>query len=224
MLRERDNMIKYAVFDVDGTLLDSMDMWIHFGENYLRTKGIIVGHELDEYIQYFSMREVSEYFSKEYHLGDASDIEEEFKEMTERFYFREVEMKSGVEKLLADLFENGVRMYIATATYASLVIPALERLGIYKYFEGIVTCSDVGHGKDRPDVFLSALEAIDGNITESWVFEDAMHGITTAKAAGFKVCGVYDPTEKENVQALKDICDIYTEDLSELSFTIINEK
>ncbi len=217
-------MIKYAVFDVDGTLIDSMDMWIHFGENYLRTKGINVGHEVDEYIQYFSMREVSEYFSKEYALGDASLIEEEFKEMTERFYFNEVQIKSGVEKLLSDLYENGVRMYIATATYSSLVIPALERLGIYKYFEGIVTCSDVGCGKDRPDVFLAALKAIEGNISEAWVFEDAMHGITTAKAAGFKVCGVYDPTESENRQALKEICDIYTTDLGELCFDIINEK
>ena len=217
-------MIKYAIFDVDGTLIDSMDMWIHFGENYLRSKGIEATHEVDEYIQYFSMREVSEYFATEYDLGDASDIEEEFKEMTERFYFKEVQMKSGVEKLLADLFENGVRMYIATATYASLVVPALERLGIYKYFEGIVTCSDVGHGKDRPDVYFYALKAIDGDLESAWVFEDAMHGITTAKAAGFKVCGVYDPTEDENRQALNDLCHIYTDDLSALSFKIINEK
>lgn len=217
-------MIKYAVFDVDGTLIDSMDMWIHFGENYLRSKGIIVGHELDEYIQYFSMREVSEYFSEKYGLGDASDIEKEFKEVTERFYFKEVQLKSGVLTLLKELYDNGVRMYIATATYSSLVVPALERLGIYKYFEGIVTCSDVGHGKDRPDVFLAALDAIEGKVSEAWVFEDAMHGITTAKAAGFKVCGVYDPTEEENRQALEEICDIYTDDLGKLGFEIINEK
>lgn len=207
--------MKGAIFDVDGTLLDSMQMWIHFGEYYLRSKGITVGPEFDEKIKYYSLREVSETLAEGYPLCmTADEVELDCERMTQRFYFEEVKLKSGVRELLSALYESGVRMYIATATYASLIRPALERLGIMKYFEGIVTCSDVGHGKDRPDVFVSALESIGTPLSETWVFEDALHGVTTAKAYGFKVCGVYDKTEEENREKIKSICDVYTDDLS----------
>ena len=102
-------------------------------------------------------------------------------------------------------------MYVATATYSSLIRPALERVGVLSFFEGIVTCSDVGHGKDRPDVFLAALKALDSDLQGAWVFEDALHAIKTAKAAGFSVCGVFDLTEAHNKDLIRELCDVYTE-------------
>lgn len=206
-------MIKGAIFDVDGTLLDSMDMWIHFGENYLRSKGITVGHEFDIKIQYYSLREVAEEIAEGFPVGmTADEVEEDCERVTREFYFEKALLKEGVLDLVRTLYEKGVRMYIATATYSALIVPCLERLGIMKYFEGIVTCSDVGHGKDCPHIFLEALKRIETPINETWVFEDALHAVKTAKAMGLSVCGIYDPTEKGNREILEDLCDIYVDD------------
>lgn len=207
-------MMQGAIFDVDGTLLDSMQMWIHFGEYYLGLKGIKAGPDFDEHIKYFSLREVAEEIAENYPISlTADEVEADCERVTKEFYFEKVCLKSGVKKLLEILYNSGVKMYIATATYSSLIIPALERLGVMKYFEGIVTCSDVGHGKDHPDVFVKALESLGTPLSDTWVFEDALHAIKTSKKYGFKVCGVYDITEDENKDSIRELCDIYTYDL-----------
>ena len=215
-------MIKGAIFDVDGTLLDSMQMWIHFGEFYLRSKGIEAGPDFDEKIKYFSLREVAEEIADNYPLGmTADEVEEDCERVTQRFYFEEVTLKKGVLELLEMLSKTGVKMYIATATYESLIRPALERLGIMKYFEGIVTCSDVGCGKDKRDVFIYALNKLGTPLADTWVFEDALHAVKTASAYGFKVFGVYDLTEDENKEIIKSICHIYRESLEGVSIADI---
>lgn len=215
-------MIKAAIFDVDGTLLDSMQMWINFGHDFLESKGIEPPADIDEVIQYFSLRETAEYFSENYGLGTADEIEEEARRMTREFYFEKVQPKPGVLAFLKSLSENGVKMYVATATYEYLIRPALERTGLLPFFGGIVTCSDVGHGKDRPDVYFAALNALGEPLEGAWVFEDAMHGIVTAKDAGFKVCGIYDITEDKNKATLRELCHIYTDSFEKVNLSDFN--
>ena len=210
-------MIRSAIFDVDGTILDSMQMWINYGHDLLVSKGVEPPEDIDEVIQYFSLRETAEYMSEHFDIGTADSLEEDARRMTEDFYFKRVMPKEGVVELIQELYKNGVKLYVATATYRSLICPALERIGVLKYFEGVVTCPEVGHGKDRPDVFLAALKAMDADIDGAWIFEDAMHAIKTAKAAGFSVCGIYDKTEDANKDALKELCDIYTDSFKSLT-------
>lgn len=202
-------MIKGAIFDVDGTLLDSMGMWINFGHDYLSLKGITPPKDIDEVIQYFSLRETSEYFSENFHLGDADSIEKDIQRVTKEFYFNKVRLKDGAREFLESLRAAGVKLYIATATYRALVVPALEREGVFQLFEGIVTCPGVGAGKDKPDVFLAAQKALKTEIASTWVFEDARHAMITAKNSGFPVCAVYDETEKQNREELERLCDKY---------------
>ncbi len=207
-------MIKGAIFDVDGTLLDSMGMWINFGHDYLSLKGITPPDDIDEVIQYFSLRETSEYFSRVFDLGDADGIEKDIQRVTEDFYFNRVQLKEGAGEFLVSLRAAGVKLYIATATYRSLIVPALERAGVFHLFEGIVTCPDVGAGKDKPDVFIAAQRALKTEIASTWVFEDARHAMITAKNSGFPVCAIYDETEKQNREELQRLCDKYWESFS----------
>ncbi len=210
-------MIRTAIFDVDGTLLDSMQMWINFGHDFLSAKGIDPPDDIDIIIQYFSLRETAEYFSENYDIGTADEIEKDIQQMTTDFYFRKVLPKDGVLEFLQVLKDNGVRMYVATATYSHLIRPALERTHILEFIEGIVTCPEVGCGKDKPDVFFAALNAMGGELSDAWVFEDALHAMKTAKAAGFKVCAVYDETESSNESLMRELCDIYTKSFKELT-------
>ena len=163
-----------AIFDVDGTLIDSMDMWMHFGSSFVRSYGIEADDGLDLEIRYYSLRTLAERFSRDYPvMGSADDIEAQCRRRTEDFYFNKVQIKPGVRGLLEELRSRGVKMYLATATYRVLVEKALRRLGIWDMFEGILTCSDVGAGKDKPDIFKAALAALGTDVGDTWVSRTA---------------------------------------------------
>ncbi len=98
-------------------------------------------------------------------------------------------------------------MYVATATDRHLAQAALRHAGIDGYFRGIITCQEVGHGKDSPEIYERAMTRLQSNKRDTVVFEDALHAIETAKAAGFRVCAVYDSyaeAEQDKIRALSD--------------------
>lgn len=212
--------MKGAIFDVDGTLIDSMTMWMNFGSDFVRSFGIDAGRELDCEIRYFSLRGTAEYLAQKYPvMGSADDIEKMCRERTERFYRDEVMLKPGARRVLTELHSGGVKLYIATATYRELIESALHRLEIWDMFSGALTCSEVGSGKDKPDIFLAAQKALGTETGETWVFEDAMHAMKTAKNCGFRVCGVYDDTEADHTKEIGEICDIYVKSFDELDIS-----
>ena len=86
---------------------------------------------------------------------------------------------------------------------------ALDRNGILKYFEWIYTCTEVGAGKDEPEIYLKAAETLQAEPENIVAFEDAFHAAETAKKAGFRVIGVYDVSNEENISNMKKICDCY---------------
>lgn len=215
-------MIRGAIFDADGTLIDSMPMWMNFASGTVRSAGIEPEKGLDYKIRYFSLSQTFAFLSERYPaLGTPKDVEALCMERTEYYYRNEVKLKSGVYELLCELHSRGVKMYIATATFRSLIVPALENLGVYDMFEGIVTCAEVGAGKDKPDVFSVAEKKLGVDRDGIWVFEDAMHAMTTAKKCGYKVCGVYDGTEDDHVSEIKALCDIYVNSFSELDKSLL---
>ena len=200
--------IRGAIFDVDGTLLDSMFIWDTIGELYLRSIGYQPKENLNETFKNMSLRQAARYYQTEYGVTLSIDeIMDGVNAMLERHYRFEVPLKPGVAELLERLRQSGVKLCIATATDRHLVEAALDRCGVLSCFGEIFTCNEVGHGKDEPDIFEAALRFLGTRKEETLVFDDALYAVRTAKEAGFPVAAVYDSHEKEQdkVRLLADI-------------------
>lgn len=196
-----------AIFDLDGTLLDSMFIWDTIGESYLRSRGIEPHENLNEKFKTMSLYQAACHYQSEYGLTDsAAVIMDEVNAMIEHYYTDEVLPKRGVPTFLKELNERHVKMCVATATDRHLVEAALLRCGLLSCFGEIFTCSSVGHGKDEPDIYYAAHRFLQTPKSGTWVFEDSLYAIRTAKAAGYPVIGVFDPSagHDDEIRALAD--------------------
>ena len=209
--------ISGAIFDVDGTLLDSMSIWDTIGADYLRSIGYIPRENLNEIFKNMSLLQAAEYYRNEYGVTlRVEEIMSGVNAMLEQFYQYEAPLKPGAAELLARLRQNRVKLCIATATDRYLVEAALERCGVLSCFGAIFTCNEVGHGKDEPDIFEEALRFLGTEKAETVVFDDALYAVRTAKEAGFPVAVIYDSHEK-NQEGLRALADFYIEDFSQVS-------
>ena len=208
--------IRGAIFDVDGTLLDSMFIWDTIGEAYLRSIGYQPKENLNETFKNMSLHQAARYYQTEYGVTQSIDeIMDGVNAMLERYYRFEVPLKPGVAELLERLRQNGVKLCIATATDRHLVEAALDRCGVLSCFGEIFTCNEVGHGKDEPDIFEAALRFLGTRREETLVFDDALYAVRTAKEAGFPVAAVYDSHERSQAE-VRARSDLYLEDLTQL--------
>ena len=208
--------ISGAIFDVDGTLLDSMSIWDTIGADYLRSIGYIPRENLNEIFKNMSLLQAAEYYRNEYGVTlRVEEIMSGVNAMLEQFYQYEAPLKPGAAELLARLRQNRVKLCIATATDRYLVEAALERCGVLSCFGAIFTCNEVGHGKDEPDIFEEALRFLGTEKAETVVFDDALYAVRTAKEAGFPVAAVYDSHEKAQDQ-IRMLADVYLEELTQL--------
>ena len=146
--------IRGAIFDVDGTLLDSMFIWDTIGEAYLRSIGYEPREDLNEVFKNMSLLQAARYYQTEYGVTLCVDeIMDGVNTMLERYYCFEAPLKPGAAELLAWLQKNGVKLCVTTATDRYLVEAALKRCGVLSYFGRIFTCGEVGRGKDEPHIF-----------------------------------------------------------------------
>lgn len=219
MQKEQD-MSAAAIFDVDGTLFSSMHVWEYFARNFLRRCGVPVREDADDVVRYMCLAETAEFFINECGVdGSPEEVMAECNKMLEEEYFYNVQPKENVHQLLEFLKENNIPAYIATATDRYLVEAAIKRCGIDKYFCGILTCTEAGAGKTKPDIFYQAAEKMGSEPRNTWIFEDALHAVTTAKKAGFKVCTIYDESESDHRAELEALSDIYIENFGQLDKT-----
>ena len=208
-------MIKGAIFDLDGTLLDSMFIWDTIGDEYLRSLGKEPHEDLKETFMTLTLEEAAEYYREHYGVTlSVQEIVDGVNSMVEQTYRTKVTLKSGVAEYLAWLKENGVRMCVATVTDRYLVEETLERLGVRHYFSEIFTCAEVGFGKDKPIIYQKALEHLGTEKSDTYVFEDLPFALNTAKTDGFPTVGVYDRHEVHHDE-LKELSDYYIRDFSD---------
>ena len=209
-----DGKITAAIFDVDGTLLDSMPVWNDIGELYLKSLGITGREGLGEALHTMSLEQGAVYLNGEYHLKkQVPEIVAEVLKIVEDFYRLEAPLKPGIKESLEWLREHRVKMAVATSGNRELIEAALVRNGILEYFGKIFTCTETGAGKDEPLVYLEAAQFLGSRPEETLVFEDAFHAAETARKAGFIVAGVYDDSNKENIFQMKQICDFYFDEM-----------
>ena len=211
------SVIKGAIFDVDGTLLDSMPVWENAGARQLATLGIKARSDLKERLDALSLPEGALYMQTEYKLSvTIEEILEGVNQVVKDFYFKEVVLKPGVCDLIQKLKKNQVRLMIATATDAEMAKAALVRNGVWKDFDGMITCEEAGAGKTSPKVFELAREHLQTKKEETWVFEDSLYAVKTASKAGFPVCSIYDAYSRDNTEEIQTFSDIYVKDFYEI--------
>ena len=208
-------MIKGAIFDFDGTLVDSMFIWDTIGEEYLRSLGKEPHEDLKETFMTLTLEEAAVYYREHYGVTlSVKEIVDGVNAMVEQTYRTKVTLKPGISEYLAWLKENGVRMCVATVTDRYLVEETLERLGVRHYFSEIFTCAEVGFGKDKPIIYQKALEHLGTEKRDTYVFEDMLFALNTAKTDGFPTVGVYDRHEVHQDE-LKGLADYYIFDFTD---------
>ena len=182
-----------VIFDLDGTLIDSMWMWKQIDIDYLARHGHPLPEDLQDCIEGMSFSETAVYFKERFGLKDSLDIiKDDWNRMAYDIYVNEVPLKPGVLEFLQYLKKQGIRTGIATSNSKELLMAVLESLGIAEYFDELHTSCEVEKGKPAPDIYLLVAEKLGVKPENCLVFEDIMQGILAGKAAGMKVCAVKD--------------------------------
>lgn len=189
--------IKGAIFDCDGTLVDSLGFWDIFYDEvsraFLGNAPFSVDPEDDRAMRTQNVGFLARLMHEKYGIAESVQAMEDWcLAFDDRFYREVVELKTGARELLAALNQSGVKMCVASASEKHLVELVLKKHGILGFFEGVISCTEVGAGKDKPDVFLAAEKFLGTPHERTWVFEDSLLAIKTAKASGFRVAGIYD--------------------------------
>lgn len=205
--------IKGAIFDMDGTLLDSMPVWHRLTQNYLKQFNVHITDEDFAACEGFSQPEVADYFlarhpelplTRETMLGGMDAL------ITSRYESIAVP-KDGVLDFLEQMRRQGVKMAIATLTARRHAEKALLDRDMMQYFEFMLTIEDIGVSKREPDIYLAAAERLGLAPADCMVFEDAPYAGVTAHRAGFQLCGLAEPAYAAGEAELRSVSDVFIE-------------
>ena len=204
------NNIKAVIFDLDGTLVDSMWVWSRIDIEYLKTKGYSMPENLRNEISHLSFSQTAAYFKKKFNLEDSIEkILEDWHRMAFNHYSTNVKLKLGVIDFLNLLKSFKIKIALATSNSIPLLEACLKNNEIYEYFDSITTTDEVSNGKDCPDVYLLAARKLGINPNDCLVFEDILPAVQGAKAANMKVIAVKDDECLDSKEDLLKYADKY---------------
>lgn len=207
---------KAVIFDMDGTLIDSMWVWHVIDEEFLGSRGFEIPEGLQHDIEGMSFYETACYFKEHFSLDeDIYDIMDTWNRMAFSKYEKEVSLKKGVLKFLDYLKANDIKMGIATSNSSELALVCLKSLGIDEYFDVVATAGEVKNGKPQPDIYLHAADILNVRPEECLVFEDVPMGILSGKNAGMTVAAVDDDFSAHLNDKKKELADYFINDFDE---------
>ena len=209
--------IKAVIFDVDGTLIDSMWIWKQVDIEFLGKRGIPLPERLQMEIEGMSYSETAVYFKERFNLPESlEEIKEEWRLMAEDYYKCHIQLKSGAKEFLKLLYDKGLTLGIATSNSRELVDCMLANHGIRKYFSNIRTSCEVDKGKPYPDVYLKVAEDMAIDPCRRLVFEDTLSGVMAAKSAGMRVFAMADEISLESKDKLIELAEGYIHSFNEV--------
>ncbi len=206
-----------VIFDLDGTLIDSMGMWSEIDVEYLMRFGIEAPADLQKELEGLMYSEVARYFKKRFHIPDSvSEIGDEWVRMAGEKYRKSIPLKPGVREFLAAVKAQDRKTAIASSNHLQLIEDILKIHGIYEYIDAITTCDDVGRGKPDPEVYTVTAKKLGIDPASCLVFEDIPVGIQAGKAAGMSVIAVADVYSEHMREEKIRMADGYITDFREL--------
>lgn len=206
--------IKYAIFDADGTLLDSMHIWDTVDGAFLMMRGIFPKE--DRIFHKYGYFNAVNHIIEEYGVNLTPDeIRVEIMKILRYYYDNVATAKEGVREFLQALKDNGVHCVVATATDRSIMVPALRRLGLLDYFDEVFSTKDTGISKHDPHIYNLARDFL-GADEDIFIFEDAAYAIDTAVKAGYRIIAVEDYSAENEREHIKEVSDYYVTSYSEM--------
>jgi len=206
-----------VIFDLDGSLVDSMWIWKDIDIEYLARFGIPLPEDLQEAIEGMSFSETAMYFKERFSIPDSLDkMKADWNQMAWDKYTKEVPLKRGVKTFLEVCKSKGIKLGIATSNSRELVDNIAEVHGLDNYFACIMTACEVERGKPFPDIYLAVAKELDVKPENCLVFEDIIPGIMAGKNAGMVVCAVEDEYSAQDRERKYELADYYIEDFESL--------
>jgi len=212
----KDTNFKGAIFDLDGTLVDSLMvwevLWDKFGRKFLNGEKFQITADDDKAVRTKTLKDAMYFLHSIYNIGNSGEeLLETANELIREFYACDVKLKDGVLEFLKYCSVNGVKMCIASATDKNLINVALNHCKISEYFDYILSCTEVGKGKDEPDIYLKAMSSLGTKPEETYIFEDSLVAVQTANKLGIKTVGIFDKYNYGHSE-LKKVASVYIDD------------
>ena len=199
-----------VIFDMDGTLLNTLWAWKNSTSNFLRSRGIEPPENIDAEMAALSLLEGAREIKKRYGFKESpEELLEEVLATVRKFYEEDAMPKPGVPGVLQALKKQGIKICVATASDREFAEAAFKRTGLMEYIDFIITCDEVGVGKQNPLVYETALKKLGTDRKRTLVVEDALHALQTAKKAGFPTAGVYEVNFAADQSALQSDATYY---------------
>ncbi|MBV4419760.1 HAD family phosphatase [Clostridium tyrobutyricum] len=209
--------INGAIFDLDGTLINSMGIWDDIDREYLWKRGLSIPKNLKYDIESLNFTEAAKYFQDKFSLSDSIDvIQNDWYDMAFYKYSNSIMLKPYALEFLKLLKSKDIKIALATSNYRTLAEATLKKNNIYELFDVITTTEDVKHGKNFPDIYIMASKKIKVIPRKCVVFEDSLNAIKTVKLSNMKIIAVKDAYCPHNWNTLLQYSDLGITNFSEL--------